>query len=633
MSIFQDVAMQAATDPPPGSDWMHVTSIQLLALRIVAFTIAIDDLETVNSLLLGGRMPFNFLHDHWTSAVQDSLDGKPLLEIFTVDAYRDAMDLLPSTHSQVILIDKQGNQLADSAVTSLRHGNGKGVDLPVDMYVIHEAAPARNLPDIIRIDCTGLGGHDLGGPDPWHICIRSDRHGQNIYGPSLATTETEMHHPQRRPWRIVALGLTKAMHEFLTLHYFAIDSAKGWDKVLKKRLPDATLLKANARRLMALEMFEQSSIAPSYRRLPHLSWTTSLCLLLDLLIGAGKSRYLKTCPHAQSHREVFVRGFSAGSYSGICLLHLLWPLPYVHACGKLGGIACPHELLDAIPLDKGPNLHLFHYDRDLLCCWQPSWEALQRLHCVCTLVSNDWADLHDPFGKSEHAYGHWINLPIQVGYFQLWKFLLEHPAAADPKQRDVTPLRLMSWLSYQLSQRTHLLIQECMTEFAQIEPVQSDKIFQICRYHLEGVGAEWTTWDHIRDAVIDEVTIRGKAQQPEVVVRLIRGFLQRLPLPRLLHFLDLVLPQMVPVCSPAQATELKFPGSQLIRDHWLQMANGNMVQPPEVKLMRLFASHAGSEHVRVEWNGKPLLLFADMEATEFSSAWSYQNAKAVVTTR
>ena len=48
--------------------------------------------------------------------------------------------------------------------------------------------------------------------------------------------------------------------------------------------------------------------------------------------------------------------------------------------------------------------------------------------------------------------------------------------------------------------------------------------------------------------------------------------------------------------------------------------------------MRLFASHAGIEHFRVEWNNKPLLLFADMEAKEYSSAWSYQNAKAVITT-
>ena len=90
---------------------------------------------------------------------------------------------------------------------------------------------------------------------------------------------------------------------------------------------------------------------------------------------------------------------------------------------------------------------------------------------------------------------------------------------------------------------------------------------------------------------------------------------------------------MVPVCSPAQTTGFQFPGSQLIRDLWLQRDEGVFVQEPEVMLMRLFASHAGIVHFRVEWKGKPLLLFADMKAKEYSSAWSYQNAKAVITTR
>ena len=169
----------------------------------------------------------------------------------------------------------------------------------MDMHVFHEAAPDRRLPDIIRIDCTGLGGHDLGGPLPWHICVRTDRHGQNIYGPSLATIETTVHHSKRRPLHTVALGLTKAMREFLTWHYFAIDSAAGWDDLLLKRLPEASLLKADERRQIALDMFEKCHIAPSYRRLPHPSWTTCLSLLIDLLIGAGKTRYLCTRPHAR----------------------------------------------------------------------------------------------------------------------------------------------------------------------------------------------------------------------------------------------------------------------------------------------------------------------------------------------
>ena len=51
----------------------------------------------------------------------------------------------------------------------------------------------------------------------------------------------------------------------------------------------------------------------------------------------------------------------------------------------------------------------------------------------------------------------------------------------------------MSWLSCQLSSRTHLLLQECMAEFSQIEPVHSDKILQIGQFHLPDAGGNWTT--------------------------------------------------------------------------------------------------------------------------------------------
>ncbi len=160
-------------------------------------------------------------------AVQDYLDGKPLMEVHTAQSFVDMVNLLPPGRQNIVLIDRQGNQLTDRAVTSLRYEDGKGVQLPVDMYIVHESAPDRRLPKVIRIDCTGLGGHDLGGVEPWHVCLRSDRLGQNIYGPSLAIMETITYDPKKRPVHTVALGLTKAMHEFLTLHYFATDS--GWD--------------------------------------------------------------------------------------------------------------------------------------------------------------------------------------------------------------------------------------------------------------------------------------------------------------------------------------------------------------------------------------------------------------------
>ena len=47
----------------------------------------------------------------------------------------------------------------------------------------------------------------------------------------------------------------------------------------------------------------------------------------------------------------------------------------------------------------------------------------------------------------------------------------------------------------------------------------------------------------------------------------------------------------------------------------------------------MFHSHAGIEHLRVDWNNHPLLLFADMEATDYANVWQYQLAEAVTTLR
>ena len=86
-------------------------------------------------------MTFNFFHDHWRAAVQDYLDGKPLIEVHTVQSFVDMVDLLPPGRQSILLIDKQGKQLTDRAVTSLCFEGGKGVVLPVDMHIVHEAAP------------------------------------------------------------------------------------------------------------------------------------------------------------------------------------------------------------------------------------------------------------------------------------------------------------------------------------------------------------------------------------------------------------------------------------------------------------------------------------------------------------
>ena len=58
---------------------------------------------------------------------------------------------------------------------------------------------------------------------------------------------------------LVALGGSKAMHEFLVLHYMATDSAEARDTFLDLCLPQCTWVRAGPRRALALQM---SAILP-----------------------------------------------------------------------------------------------------------------------------------------------------------------------------------------------------------------------------------------------------------------------------------------------------------------------------------------------------------------------------------
>ena len=94
---------------------------------------------------------------------------------------------------------------------------------------------------------------------------------------------------------LVALGGSKAMHEFLVLHYLATDSAREWDVFLDSCLPACTWVRAGSRRALALHMYDKCHIAPSHRRFAHPSWIAGMKLMLDLLLGARKHRYLRRC--------------------------------------------------------------------------------------------------------------------------------------------------------------------------------------------------------------------------------------------------------------------------------------------------------------------------------------------------
>ena len=105
---------------------------------------------------------------------------------------------------------------------------------------------------------------------------------------------------------------------------------------------------------------------------------------------------------------------------------------------------------------------------------------------------------------------------------------------------------------------------------------------------------------HLRDQLIDLVSVGNLKHRPEALFALFRQFLQRLTLPRLCHFLDLVLPQLTPVRAPWADATREHCGRVTTLERVL--AKMDIPFSAEVLLVAyFFTSHDDIHHVRVHW--------------------------------
>ena len=125
---------------------------------------------------------------------------------------------------------------------------------------------------------------------------------------------------------------------------------------------------------------------------------------------------------------------------------------------------------------------------------------------------------------------------------------------------------LVSWVSCEVPARVQQVLNQLMILFGSVSPVSSNEVLEIGRQQLGVTASGELSRDMIRDALIREVTIGGNTCPAEEVCRLMVSFLQRLPLPRLVHFLDMILPQMVPVQSPCHSRRRRFASSYRIEE-------------------------------------------------------------------
>ena len=147
----------------------------------------------------------------------------------------------------------------------------------------------------------------------------------------------------------------------------------------------------------------------------------------------------------------------------MALLDIVAADPHFTIEGTFGVVACPPALMDRFAPCQAKCVRLYHYGPDQPCCWAPLDYEIEASHFRIVHVHNYDNNMDRHFGKSEHSYGHWLWLDIDPGVCKLWALCRDHPSAAFPGG-DEAPLRLVSWLSFRLSQKCHEFIQTAMDE-------------------------------------------------------------------------------------------------------------------------------------------------------------------------
>ena len=224
-------------------------AVSQLALRIITYEYPLDAILAIYFLSVTGHMPDEFPTDQWIEAVRWHGDTKIAATVHTDAEWADAKTLLAPLENVVVEAEsKQG-----AVVWSSAQNDPPALltdSFPLQLIVSTGSEIQRHLPETMHVEATGLGGRDLSYHIPWDISIRSDKEGQSVYGPSLAPMEETVVVPGpfggTQTLQVAALGRSKAVHEFLVLHYFGLDSAMHWDILTSEVLPAVQLPGASA---------------------------------------------------------------------------------------------------------------------------------------------------------------------------------------------------------------------------------------------------------------------------------------------------------------------------------------------------------------------------------------------------
>ena len=226
-------------------------------------------------------------------------------------------------------------------------------------------------------------------------------------------------------------------------------------------------------------------------------------------------------------------------------------------------------------------------------------------------ITNEITSYKGHFGPDDHDYSHWMALELPHGSYALRVLLFIRPAAASKVRRDATPLRLISWLSYKLNPELEQFIEMAMEHLSTWTETEGGKVLTMGKEAIPR-GGTVNSEVELRNELIDLISVGNLKHKPQALFTLFRQFLTRISLPRLIHFMDLVLPQLTPVQAAWAGEEKTLWSCHYIR--WLRERQSDAT--PRVQISYFFSSHDNIHHVRIQWNNNPLLLFTDPTMVE-----------------
>ena len=157
-----------------------------LRLLITAFEIKNMDLGVLVSVLLAGFIPNNFPIEIWHGVVWITLAGSASYILRDDAEWNIAYTLLADVRTtRVVVTNCQGDTVYERETGVLNR------KIIYPLKVVLSDPKRTNWPSKkITLDATGLGGNDLPSQIKADITVRTDKHKQNIYGPSMTTIET-----------------------------------------------------------------------------------------------------------------------------------------------------------------------------------------------------------------------------------------------------------------------------------------------------------------------------------------------------------------------------------------------------------------------------------------------------------